>query len=201
MHDIIWCEEERAVSELKPYGRNPRTLSKHKFEKLLENIKKCGYHSRIVINIDNTVAAGHGRLQALKHLGIETIKVLVPSRMLSKDEFKRLLVSDNISFGDFDFNILSSDFEIKELLDWGFDSNLLPTFQSPIEIEESQIKKGETWKLGTHTITCPVSNNEIEELLFSEENLYLVCDSINKCEKLINKWEKITGLKAELESK
>lgn len=125
---IVWTEEEVAVSSLKPYERNPRRIAKEDFEKLKQSIQTLGYHQRIVCQPNKLVIGGHQRIRALKELGIKKVNVLIPDRELTQDEFRQLLIQDNLPFGSFDFEILSADFEAEELLDFGMPIGMIGGF-------------------------------------------------------------------------
>ncbi len=131
---ITWKEETRVLNELKPFDHNPRRISKSGYQKLLKSLRERGYGDRIKINLDNTIAAGHQRLKALRELGYGQIEVLVPSRMLSEIEFRRELIGDNIEYGEYDFDILANHFEVGELLEFGFEPEELGAFdETPAE--------------------------------------------------------------------
>ena len=55
----------------------------------------------------------------------QEIEVRVPNRLLSKDEFDEYLVRSNKNTGDWDFDILSSNFDFDQLVEWGFDDKEL----------------------------------------------------------------------------
>ena len=148
MTDIIWTQTTRKISELKPYDKNPRRISKGQYQRLVDSIKQTGYNNRLLINTDNTVAAGHQRLKALTELGFVEIDVLVPSRILTEQEFNRVLVSDNIQLGEFDMDILANHFEINDLIDWGMDAMKFPD----IEV----LPQGEDEKPDENKLKCEV---------------------------------------------
>ena len=204
MKEIIWKEENRLVSELKPYDKNPRYLNKDKFDKLVKNIQELGYTNRIIINVDNTIAGGHVRLKALEHLKIEEIPVLVPNRYLTEDEMKRAIITDNISFGNWDMDELANNWDLEELESWGLDNLCISPeteeFSSYEEsVEETKVKDSDIWILGNNTLVVlnKIKTPELLEKLISEEgNIFAV--KKEDCSSLIKSWEKLTGLKAEL---
>jgi hypothetical protein len=149
MTKITWAEKTVRLVDLKPYERNPRRITKDAFAELKASLEQNGYHQRIIVTPDFRVIGGHQRIRALQELGYKEITVLVPSRELTEDEYRRLLVQDNLPFGNWDFDLLSSDFDIKDLLDWGFPADLLPkppVFDVP-ESNESNSQDDKT--------TCP----------------------------------------------
>lgn len=185
---INWTETTAAVSELRPYERNPRRISKESYARLLLSLKEMGYHQRIICQPDMTVIGGHQRIRALKELGIKTVAVLVPDRELTKDEYKRLLVQDNLPFGEFDMDILSSDFEAKDLIAWGMPENLLGKIdinsgntdedEAPEPPANPISKIGDVWILGNHRLMCGDSTNadNVSKLLGEAKPNIMVTD-------------------------
>lgn len=163
---ITWTDKTVSVADLQPYERNPRSITKGAFEKLKSSLRDNGYHQRIIAQPDLKVIGGHQRIRALQELGITEIVVLVPDRELSHEEFRRILVQDNLAFGDFDFDILSADFDIEELRDWGMSDALLDNFvestedgnTDPDDVPAEQpvvvAREGQIWLLGDHRLAC-----------------------------------------------
>ncbi len=119
MADIEWNEQTVSVKDLKPYERNPRKITESQFKKLKESIEQDGYHARIKVNSAFQVVGGHQRLKALKELGYDEIKVLVPSRPITDAEFERILLRDNHNNGTFDIDMLANGFDLEFLRDVG----------------------------------------------------------------------------------
>ena len=126
---IQWQDKVVNVADLQPYERNPRRITKAAFDKLKASLAQNGYHQRVIAQPDLRVIGGHQRIRALQELGVKEITVLVPNRELTVDEFRRILVQDNLPFGEFDFDILSADFEKEELVDWGMPEDWLDEFK------------------------------------------------------------------------
>lgn len=133
---ITWHEEEWPLDRLKAFDRNPRRISEVQFAKLKAAIEKLGYHSPIAAQPDGTIISGHQRAMALRDLGYHAIRVTLPSRPLTEAEFRQMLVQSNINHGQFDYDILSTDFDLEELQDWGMDGRaLVGKFDEPTEPE------------------------------------------------------------------
>jgi hypothetical protein len=103
------------VSALNPFVRNPRRIRENAYKRLQKSLSESGYHQRIIATKDLRVIGGHQRIKALKELGLKQVPVLVPDVNLSEDQFRRLFIQDNLPFGEWNFDILSSDFSIQEL--------------------------------------------------------------------------------------
>lgn len=152
--NIEWVERTVRTSELKPYERNPRRISKEAYDSLVNSLREDGYHQRILATHDLRIIGGHQRIKALKQLNMHDIKVLVPTEPISDEAFRRILVRDNLPFGEFDHEILGIDFERSELLAWGMPESWLPT---KLEGDASEPKDGSRKKT---SLQCPECGHE-----------------------------------------
>ncbi len=121
---LEWNEADILLSNINDYEHNPRSITKKAFERLVESIKQDGYHGRILVDTHGIIIGGHSRKKALLAAGYKSsdwVKVLTPSRELTAEEFKRINIRDNLEFGDFDMDILSSHFDVGFLKDIGMD--------------------------------------------------------------------------------
>ena len=64
------------VSDLIPYARNSRTHSEVQVNKIASSIKEFGFLNPILIDKDNGIIAGHGRVMAAQKLGLKEVPVL-----------------------------------------------------------------------------------------------------------------------------
>lgn len=119
MQQIQWLESSWRLDQLRPYERNPRHISKTQYKKLKASLEQDGYHTRIKATKDGRVIGGHQRLKALRELGHETIIVLIPDRDLSDSEFQRIMIRDNVNNGEWDMDLLSTDFDLEDLRELG----------------------------------------------------------------------------------
>jgi ParB-like chromosome segregation protein Spo0J len=83
-----------AVSELKELGRNARLHSADQLKQITESIKRFGFLSPVVIDSDNVVVAGNGRLIAAKGLGIDNVPA-IRAQGLSQEELRAYALVDN----------------------------------------------------------------------------------------------------------
>ena len=150
MAKIIWKLEKRTVKELKEWQKNPRRLLKKGLEDLTKSIEKFGVAEPIIINKDNVICGGHGRKKVLENLKIKEVDCYVPNRKLTPKEFEELNVRLNKNIaGEFDFDILANEFEVEELIDWGFEP-----FEFGIEEEIEEIENKEGEEKGKIEINC-----------------------------------------------
>ena len=83
-----------------------------------KSIATFGLVDPIIVNKDYTVIGGHQRLKVLNEMQTDTIPCVVLN--LSKEKERELNVRLNKNTGDFDIDILANEFDIDELVDWGF---------------------------------------------------------------------------------
>lgn len=111
--------EKIEISKLKPAKYNPRQITKKQYNDLKESIKKFGLVDPIIINKNgNIVIGGHQRLKIckeLKHIDIECVVL-----DLNKEQERELNIRLNKSGGEWDMDILANEFDIDDLVDWGF---------------------------------------------------------------------------------
>ena len=110
--------EKLDINILQPAKYNPRQITSKDYKDLKTSIKKFGLVDPIIINTDKTVIGGHQRLKICKELNHKEIDCVILD--LSKDEEKELNIRLNKNTGDFDMDILANEFDIQELVDWGF---------------------------------------------------------------------------------
>lgn len=125
---LSWETKQVKIAHLKEYPNNPRRISKNDYDLLVRSIKEDGYHKRLLVDKNLQIIGGHQRRKALLEAGLKKddwIEVLVPNRELTQEEFDRINVRDNLDFGEFDFNILSSNFDADTLIDFGLPENVL----------------------------------------------------------------------------
>lgn len=86
--------EYRSTSALRPSARNPRTHSDRQIDQIGRSIRTFGFNSPIAVDANGNVVAGHGRLEAAKRLGLETVPVVCLDH-LSPAQAKAFLIADN----------------------------------------------------------------------------------------------------------
>lgn len=171
--EITWHNEKRAIRDLIPYEVNPRQITNKQAKDLKASLAKFGIADPLIINTDNMIIGGHQRKKILETLlGYDPdyqIDVRVPDRELSIDEARELNVRLNKNVADWDFDILANNFELDDLLDWGFDKGELdldlwasdapedvePQIDKAEELREKWgVETGQLWQLGDHRLVC-----------------------------------------------
>jgi len=141
---------------------NPRFIKDDKFKRLVQSIKdfpKMLELRPIVVDKDGIILGGNMRYRALQELGMEIkdewVKV---ADKLTDEEKKRFIVEDNVGFGEWDWDLLSEQYEKEELEEWGMDVDKLGDIDfdniNSTEDREKQFKE--------QVVTCPHCNKSFE---------------------------------------
>ncbi len=111
------------ITEIRENPNNPRVIRDEKFEKLKTSISEFPemLHLRpIVVNRDMIVIGGNMRFAACKALGLEEVMVIVADDFTVEQE-QEFIIKDNVTFGDWDWDNLSANWERGSLNDFGLD--------------------------------------------------------------------------------
>jgi len=84
----------RRVAELKPYARNARTHSRAQIWKIAGSMREFGFTSPVLIDRDDTIIAGHGRVEAAKQLHMDQIPT-IRLESLSSVQVQAYVLADN----------------------------------------------------------------------------------------------------------
>ena len=84
----------RVTSDLIPYARNAKIHTDEQITKIAASIREFGFMSPVVLDKDNTILAGHGRVLAAKKLGMKEVPA-VQAEHLSEAQRKAYILADN----------------------------------------------------------------------------------------------------------
>ena len=116
--------ETRAIGALIPFARNSRTHSDEQVAQIAASIREFGWTNPILVDGDNGIIAGHGRLAAARKLGITEVPVVVLDHLTDAQKRALVIVDNKLAINaGWDFELLES--EIRGLDDDGFDLSLL----------------------------------------------------------------------------
>jgi ParB-like chromosome segregation protein Spo0J len=134
---IEWRLEKRLIKDLIPHSKNPRYLNKDQAKQLKTSITKFGLIDVPIINNDNTIIGGHQRISILKDEGESEVNCWVPDSLLTEQEVDELNIRLNKNTGSWDFDILANDWDMRDLVEWGFSvKELTGCFDDVPKIEE-----------------------------------------------------------------
>lgn len=139
MNNLKWETIKVKVKDLIQFDINPRKISEEKKEKLKRSLEKFNLVEIPAIDTDMTIIGGNQRVLALKLLNKEDelIDVRIPNRKLSKKEIKEYAIISNTHAGEFDLDILNTEFSDLDFNEIGFDIQGL----SNIDEDEKEAKE------------------------------------------------------------
>lgn len=120
------------INEIKPYENNPRIHSNIQIEQIGNSIKEFGFTVPILLDEENNVIAGHGRLEASKVLDIGKVPTITLAN-LSEEQKKAYIIADNKITLNSNWNEDLLKNELKFLSDNDFNLDVLAFEDSEIE--------------------------------------------------------------------
>jgi hypothetical protein len=120
------------ISKISNNPNNPRVCKDDKFRKLVKSIQEFPEMLNlrpIVVNDEMIVLGGNMRLKACKEAGLKEVPIIKASN-LTEEQQKRFIISDNVGFGEWDWEQLGNEWDVEELEEWGLD-----VWQSPVDAD------------------------------------------------------------------
>lgn len=111
------------ISDVKLNSNNPRLIKDDKFKKLVQSIKDFPEMldiRPIVVNADMIVLGGNMRLKACKEAGLKEVPIIMADN-LTEEQQREFLIKDNVSGGEWDWDMLANDWDVQQITDWGVD--------------------------------------------------------------------------------
>lgn len=111
------------INQVKTNPNNPRIIKDDKYSKLVKSIKEFPQMLQlrpIVVNDDMIVLGGNMRLKACKEAGLKEVPIIKASE-LTEDQQREFIIKDNVGFGEWDWQMISTDWDAEQLEDWGLD--------------------------------------------------------------------------------
>jgi site-specific DNA-methyltransferase (adenine-specific) len=175
----------RNITDIKSNPKNPRVIKDDKFSKLVQSIKDFPemLEKRPLVCFTDTdgklvVLGGNMRLKAAKECGLKQLPVLLADDW-TEEQKAQFLIKDNVGFGEWNWDELQSDWDVKQLEEWGLD---LPKefnidaeaeedeFDVPVGGTETDIVLGDIFEIGQHKLICGDSTQtDTFKTLFGEQ--------------------------------
>src|SRR5690625_2274718 len=179
-----------SIDALIPYARNSRTHSDEQVAQIAASIKEFGFLNPIIVDGDNGIIAGHGRVMAAQKLGLKELPCVEASH-LTDAQRRAYIIADNKLALNAGWDDEMLRIELGELGELGFDLEL--TGFNLDEIDELQIeeieegladedavpeaqddpvtKPGDVWLLGKHRVMCgdSTSIDAVEKLMAGQK--------------------------------
>ena len=169
--------ESTFVHELQPYKNNARTHSKRQIRQIARSIEKFGFCNPVLIDDARQIIAGHGRVEAAKQLGIDSVPtcrlshlseadkrayVLADNKLAQKAGWnKELLAIELQGLIELDVEIELTGFDMAEIdliLEEAHEANGAPSGPEDNVPQYSSgpaiTQTGDLWVLGRHRLLC-----------------------------------------------
>lgn len=177
---------QRKIEDLIPYVKNSRTHSEDQIAQIAASIKEFGWTNPVLIDGDNGIIAGHGRVMAARKLKFKEVPT-IELKDLTETQKKAYIIADNrlaLNAGwdnemlTIELNDLLADGFALDIL--GFDAKELNALLEPEVVEgltdedeapplpiEPTTKLGDIYQLGNHRLMCgdSTSVDAVETLL------------------------------------
>lgn len=165
------------VQEITPYERNAKKHPEEQVEHIANSIREFGWQQPLVVDKDNVLVIGHGRLMAAKKLGLEQVPV-VRADDLTEQQIAALRLADNkTNESGWDFELLDMELEGIDQIDmtmFGFE--LFDEDEEEPQIKEDEVpdvpeeviaKPGDVFQLGRHRLMCgdSTSTDDVDTLM------------------------------------
>jgi ParB-like chromosome segregation protein Spo0J len=194
--------EQWPMARLKPYAQNARTHSDDQVAKIAASLVEYGWTAPVMVSDDGEIVAGHGRLLAAQHLGLNEVPIIRLS--LTPEQVRAYRIADNrlSELSGWDDELLAAELHALnaagfDLALTGFEGEDLDRLLAPLDagdglanedvIPEPPVnpvsRPGDLWLLGDHRLLCGdstkadnvirVMHNQ-KAILFSTDPPYLV---------------------------
>jgi len=191
---IEWLETKGLI----PYAKNSRTHSEAQVAQIAGSIKEFGFNNPVLVDEDNGIIAGHGRVMAAQKLGLQAVPCIRLAH-LSDTQRKAYVIADNrlaLNAGWDDqmltLELQELDGENFDLSLLGFEADELNALLNPIKEtegltdedavpdvpEEPKTKPGDIYQLGRHRLMCgdSTSIDAVEKLMDGQKADILFTD-------------------------
>lgn len=167
--------EHVAVAALKPYSSNARTHSPKQIAEIASSIKAFGFNNPVLIDKAGTIIAGHGRVEAAKKLGLDTVPclrlehlsdaqkrayILADNKLAEKAGWDREILRielQNLTGLDLDFDVTITGFEMAEIDVLLSEADAKPDADDvvpPLAQGLAVTRLGDLWQIGAHRLIC-----------------------------------------------
>ena len=161
--------------QITPYTKNAKKHPKKQIEQVANSIKEFGMNQPIVVDKQGVIIVGHGRYEALKHLGMEITDDMIRVADLTEKQANAYRLADNkLNESEWDMPLVIEELKTLEELAplTGFDMDLLIEADEADDIvpgvpDTPQSVLGDLYELGEHRVLCgdSTSIDDVEKLM------------------------------------
>jgi DNA modification methylase len=162
------------VRSLRPYPNNARTHSKKQIALIAKSLKKFGFCNPVLVDDQNQIIAGHGRVEAAKLNGMDMVPTVRLSHLSDADKRAYILADNKLAekagwdkeilatelqyFVSVDFDLDAVGFEpaeVDQIIEEIGDADEQPEDAVPPFAQQPVVTEpGDLWMLGNHVLAC-----------------------------------------------
>lgn len=101
----------RSIKDLKPYKKNAKKHPKEQVERIANSIKEFGFTQPVIIDRNNCVVAGHGRILGAKKAGLKKVPTVCLEDLTEEQIKAYRLVDNKLNESDWDTVLLQQELE------------------------------------------------------------------------------------------
>jgi site-specific DNA-methyltransferase (adenine-specific) len=106
----------RQIKDLKPYKKNAKKHNKEQVEQIANSIKEFGFTQPVIIDKNNCVVAGHGRILGAKKAGLKQVPTVTLEELTEEQIKAYRLVDNKLNESEWDSDLLKQSLdEIAEM--------------------------------------------------------------------------------------
>lgn len=154
------------IKELKPYKKNAKKHSKEQVEQIANSIKEFGFTQPVIIDKNNCVVAGHGRILGAKKARLKQVPTVTLEELTEEQIKAYRLVDNKLNESEWDYSLF--DEELENLTE-DIDMNLFG-----FEMEEQQDDETENKK-------------KVEFEIKEKYEVHIICKDEKQMEQVFNK--------------
>jgi DNA modification methylase len=166
------------IDQLRPWPRNARTHSRKQIRQIAESIRRFGFTNPVLIDAENRILAGHGRVEAARELGMSTVPCLRVDHLSAAEKRAYVLADNKLALNaGWDEELLA--LELEELMEADIEFDVGLTGFSISEVDQlveglvheevgdpaddrlpdpskaaARCRLGDIWRLGPHRLVC-----------------------------------------------
>ena len=154
----------RQIKDLKPYKKNAKKHNKEQVEQIANSIKEFGFTQPVIVDKNNEVVAGHGRILGAKKAGLKSVPTVCLEELTEEQIKAYRLVDNKLNESEWDYSLL--DEELENLTE-DIDMNLFG-----FEMDEQQEKE---------------TKKKVEFEIKKKYEVHIICKDEKQMEQVFNK--------------
>lgn len=167
----------RNIRDLKPYKNNAKKHPKEQVERIANSIREFGFTQPVIVDQNNCVVAGHGRILGAKKAGLKQVPTVCLEELTEEQIKAYRLVDNKLNESDWNWKLVNEEMELLsgdiDMSLFGFDADMSDEEQEKKKKVEFEIKE----KYEVHII-CK-DEKQMEEVYNKTKGLGVECKLVS----------------------